>query len=99
MELTTIKKAADQIRENLQTIKSNGGGTHYFDLIIGEEVIEIRTSDHSGRSANNKGNRTFSFITNWNNQDSNISNEWLVDEDGDFSEEFINIGECIDWNL
>ena len=99
MKLYTIESAANQIRENLVSIKNNNGGSYYFDLEIDNEIIKIRTSDHSGRVANNNGDRTFSFITNWNNQDCNISNEWVVDEDGDFQEEFISLEDCLEFNV
>lgn len=99
MLVNTIELAAKQIRENLISIKRDNGGTYYFDLEINNETIKIRTSDHSGRSANNKCDRTFSFITNWNKQDCNISNEWVVDEEGNFYEEFTCLEDCLEFNI
>ena len=96
--VNSISKASQLIRENLLSIKSIGG-TYYFDLEIDDEIIKVRTSDHSGRSANNKGEKTFSFITKWNRQDCNINNEFIVDEDGHFSEEFTSIEDCLECNL
>jgi len=95
---TTIKSAAERVRA---LFSNNLCGTYYLVLELEDKEYQIRVSDHSARSANNKSSYDgfFSFISSWNSQDCNMSNEWLLDEDGDFSEEFINIEECLNWNI
>jgi hypothetical protein len=98
MTVNSINKAAIKIRSLIQ-----GGisGTHYFTLELNEKQYQIRVSDHSGRSANNRFDFEdfFSFVTNKNAQDCKISNEFLLDADGDFTEEFTSIEECLDWHI
>ena len=98
-KVTTISEAGNLVREMIQ----NDLSTQYFVLSLDSKEYKIRVSDHSARSANNRShgeyNGYFSFITGWNKQDSNMKNEWVLDADGDFIEEFINIEECLDWNI
>ena len=95
---TTITEAADKVRD----IFTNGiSGTTYFILEIEGKEFQIRVSDHSARSHNNKYSYDgfFSFISAWNNQDCNMTNEWLLDEDGDFTEEFVSVEDCLEFNI
>ena len=103
MKIYNLIEAGKKIRENLLIVE-NQGGTYYFDLVLNEdtddeEIIKIRVSDHSARVANNNGNRTFSFITDWNQQDSNMKNEWVVDFNGEMEEEFQDVDELLEFEL
>ncbi len=98
MKLYSIKSAADQIRKSLIEIEPFGG-TRYFTLELDDEEIKIRISDHSARAANNNGNKTFSFVTNKNIQDCNMQNEWVVDFEGEFEDEFTSLEDCLEWEL
>jgi hypothetical protein len=93
----SISKSSEKVRELINNIS----GTYYFILELDSNEYQIRVSDHSAREANNKNefDGFFSFISEWNNQDCNMLNEWTIDNDGDFSEEFRNIEECLDWNI
>lgn len=97
--VNTIEKAADKVRE----LFNNGiSGTYYFILDLNEKSYQIRVSDHSARVNNNNKHEfdgMFSFINSWNRQDCNMTNEWVLDNQGNFTEEFINIEECLDWNI
>lgn len=96
--VNSIREAGKRVRE----IFRNGlNGTTYFVLRVKNKEYLIRVSDHSARSANNKRGYDdfFSFISNWNRQDSNMKNEWTLDEDGDFTEEFKNVEECLNWHI
>ena len=101
MSVQTIEDAATKVRELIKDICVS----KYFTLEIDDNEYQIRVSDHSANGERNGGfyDGYFSFIREWNNQDlmftSNMKNEWVVDEDGDFQEEFINIEECLDWNI
>ena len=103
MKIYNLIEAGKKIRENLLIVE-NQGGTYYFDLVLNEdtddeEIIKIRVSDHSARVANNKENKTFSFITDWNQQDSNMKNEWVVDFNGEMDEEFQDVDELLEFEL
>lgn len=95
----TIEEAAERVRE----LFANGlNGTTYLVLEVNNKEYQIRVSDHSARASNNNKfdyDGYFSFISSWNNQDCNMSNEWELDEDGDFTEQYINIEQCLDWNI
>lgn len=110
--VTSIKEAGELAREMFEKIQ-DGYSTQYFILELesdeenefGEFIKEykIRISDHSARSSNNYKNgdydNYFSFITDWNRQDVNVTNEWVVDGDGDFTEEYYSIEDCLECNI
>ena len=103
MKVYNLIEAGKKIRENL-LILENQGGTYYFDLVFNEdtddgEIIKIRVSDYSARVENNNENRTFSFITDWHQQDSNMKNEWVVNFNGEMYEEFQDVDELLDFEL
>lgn len=96
--VTTISEAGQKVRD----IFGEGlAGTAYFILEQNRKEYQIRVSDHAANSNNNTMGYDgfFSFISSWNLQHSNMANEWKLDEDGDFTEEFINVEECLDWNI
>jgi len=103
MKATTITAAADIIREKLDQIANNNAATYYFTLELDPEdddrCWKIRVADHSARSANVCTDNFLSFVMNWNRQDCNVSNEFCVDENGDFEEEYMSIEECIDFHV
>ncbi len=76
--------------------------SRYFDFYLNEDdCIKIRVSNHSGRVANNREQKTLSFVLDKNViHDCNMrSDEYIIDENGEFEEEFTSIEECIEWNL
>lgn len=96
--VSTIKKAAEKIRELFQ---SGLNSTHYFILELNGKEYQIRVSDHSANGCNNRMGYDgfFSFISKWCKQPYNMMNEYKLDEDGDFTDQFLNIEECLDWNI
>ena len=98
MRVQTISQAGEKVREIFQ----NGlNGTTYFILELDGKEYQIRVSDHSANALNNTRDfeNMFSFIGDWNSQKCNMSNEWMLDEDGEFCEEFMSVEDCLEFNI
>lgn len=93
----TIEKAAEEAVYAL----NNYSGSNYFILELNGLEYQIRTSDHSARSHNNKSDYSgfFSFVKEWNKQDCNMMNEWVVDNDGYCDDYQKTIAELLEWEL
>ncbi|MFD2922007.1 hypothetical protein ACFS6H_19965 [Terrimonas rubra] len=101
--VTTIDAAGTLVRELFKDLS----GTTYFTLSINDKVFKIRVSDHSANYANNLSNgeydNYFSFVLNKNTQNGygrgNMLNEWQLNENGEFTEEFESVEDCLDYQI
>lgn len=95
--VNTIEKAAEEVIYLL----NNVAGSNYFVLELDGLEYKIRVSDHSARSHNNKWDYEdyFSFVKSFNRQDCNMSNEWIVDNDGYCEDYEKTVAEILEWEL
>lgn len=97
---TKMKTLADKIRE--MASKANIIGSQYT-LAEKEDgsTIKIRVSNHSGNESNNS-TETISFVTEMTEQRKSAYNrmitEYVIDEEGNFSENFYDLEECLAYN-
>lgn len=100
----SIEEAAEKVRDLINNVE----GTYYFVMELEDledeyntREIQVRVSDHSANAQNNT--RDFdgmiSFISDWNKQSSNMMTEYILDNDGDFTETFRNVEECLTWEF
>ena len=97
--ITTISESANYIKTLIQEGIQK---SVYFNLEINNKIYKIRVSNHSCNDLNNVNSEFdgfFSFTTEWNKQKRNSSNEFVLTNDGEFTEEFRNIEECLDWHI
>ena len=100
----TIEDAGQRVRD---IFTSGINGTTYFTLYQDDKRYKIRVSDHSANYRNNNSRGEyddyFSFVTQKNNQrgygKGNTLNEWILNEDGDFTEEFYDVEACLEWHI
>lgn len=98
----TIEDAATKVRELINGVVRS----QYFILEIEDKTYQIRVSDHSANRNNNEAHDYdgyFSFVLNTvihqGYGSSNMMNEWVIDENGEFTEEFTSVEDCLDWNI
>lgn len=92
----SITRAAEEI-QFLATL----GGSHYFVLEVDGLEYQIRVSDHAANALRNTmGYDGFmSFITNWNKQQCNMDEEYVIDNEGNVPDYGRTIENLLEWEL
>lgn len=98
MRVQTISEAGNKVRE---IFEDGLNGTTYFILELEGKEYQIRVSDHSANALNNTRyfDGMFSFTSNYNHQHCNMNNEYILDEGGNFTEQFMDVEDCLECSI
>ncbi len=107
------QELASKIQSKIETV-INGGASQYFTFEhhITEETWKVRVSNHGANNSRVDEN-TLSFVVNLPETEdeenlgmkvskksfSSFKNQFMLDENGEFEEEFGSIEECLEWIL
>jgi hypothetical protein len=109
--MESISKLSEKV-EGMVNMVVNGFCSQYFSFTWNDELWTVRVSDHKANPLRVSEN-TISFVVEPSESDSeeysnwgrnkktfrSISNQFFLDSDGDFTENFRDMEECLDYIL